>query len=349
MKQGIIGKHTKSEILSQPQIWEDVLNSWQVAEVNDFPVPNNYDQVLYLGCGSTFYLSRWAARMNELISGVTSRAAPSSEILLYPDYWINMNLSTLLIASSRSAATTETIAAIEHFRKKFRGDVIVVTCNPNEDMGSQTQYVISADKAREKSIAQTRSFSSMMLSHAFLIQRIHPGNNAVKLREAGETLIRKYLNRITEIAHDSRIEKIFFLGSGPLYGLANECMLKMKEISLSYSESFHSMEFRHGPMAMVDQNTLVVSLLGEQGIDQELVVLKDMKTKGAKTIAIAESIPPNSEWVDDFITLASDLPFIWRSCLYLPLLQWLAYERGISKGLDPDHPNNLDAVVVLDE
>lgn len=341
--------HTQQEILSQPLIWEKTLKDWATLDADAFPRQNQYDQVLFIGCGSTYYLSRWAARMNESLKGVISRAAPSSDLILYPSAWLNKNRKTLLIASSRSAATTETIRAIDIFKNNYPGDVIVVTCHPEKQMGSQSQHVISAIHAQEKSIAQTRSFSSMMLAHAWLIDRAIPDKVVVQLRESGKRILNEYQELIITIAKNDQFQRFFFLGSGPVNGLANECMLKMKEVSLSYSESFHTMEFRHGPMSMVDSSSLVIGLLGENAIEKELAVLREMKSKGARTLAIAEKTPTPKNVADDLILLKSALPLLWRSVLYLPAMQDLAYERGIFKGLDPDKPHNLDAVVVLNE
>ena len=349
MVQGEYGKFTQEEILSQPNIWEQVINGWAELNIENFPKPEQYDQALFIGCGSTFYLSRWAARMNEFHNGVLSRSAPSSELLLYPDHWLNKDQKTLLVASSRSAATTETVKAIDHFKQHYHGDVVVITCYGDERMAAQTEFVISAEPAQEQSIAQTRSFSSMMLGQAFFITRNLPLDIGNKLKERAQLLLDSYLEIMNVIANNENLQRFFFLGSGPFYGLTNECMLKMKEISLSYAETFHSFEFRHGPMSMVDETTLVIGLLGEHNIDQEFAVLREMKAKGAQILAIAETLPEGLASEGDQIFLNSDLPLIWRSPLYLPAMQWLAYSRGMVKGLNPDRPHNLDAVVVLDE
>ncbi len=349
MGQSDYGKFTREEILSQPKIWEQVIRGWAGLNIEDFPNPANYDQVLFIGCGSTFYLSRWAARMNEFHTGVFSRSAPSSDLLLYPDHWLNKEQKTLLVASSRSAATTETVRAIDRFQQHYQGDVVVITCYGDQQMASQTEFVISAEPAQEQSIAQTRSFSSMMLGQAFFISRGLPTDIGLKLRQSGQLLLDNYFETINSIANNENLQRFFFLGSGPFYGLASECMLKMKEITLSYSESFHSMEFRHGPMSMVNENTLVIGLLGENNIEQEFAVLREMKVKGAKILAIAESLPEGLASEGEQIILNSGLTLLWRSPLYLPAMQWLAYSRGMIKGLNPDRPHNLDAVVVLDE
>jgi glucosamine--fructose-6-phosphate aminotransferase (isomerizing) len=147
---------------------------------------------------------------------------------------------------------------------------------------------------------------------------------------------------------DLNTERIYFLGGGPLYGLANEVMLKMKEMSLSYSEAYHPLEFRHGPMSMVNERTLIVGLVSDTGLAEELNVLRDMEELGARTLALVEDGSACTDWqAAHVIELRSGLDEWERGPLYLPALQRLAYHRAVAKGLDPDRPHNLTAVVKL--
>src|SRR5215204_5032855 len=82
------------------------------------------------------------------------------------------------------------------------------------------------------------------------------------------------------LGENPQIQKFFFLGADTLYGIAAEAMLKMKEMSLSYSEVFHTLEFRHGPMSMVGADSLVVGLVSASSAEYELQVLKEMQEKG---------------------------------------------------------------------
>jgi glucosamine--fructose-6-phosphate aminotransferase (isomerizing) len=125
-------------------------------------------------------------------------------------------------------------------------------------------------------------------------------------------------------------------------------MLKMKEMSLSYSEAYHFLEFRHGPMAMVNANTLVAGLISDSGGSHEIAVLRQMRDQGARVLSITESDTAQlSEW-SHVVPLNSGLPNWARSVLYLPVLQTMAYYRAMARGVNPDHPANLEAFVSLD-
>jgi len=133
-----------------------------------------------------------------------------------------------------------------------------------------------------------------------------------------------------------------------LYGLACEAMLKMKEMSLSYSEAYHMLEFRHGPMSMVNERTLVAGLLSDQAGAQETAVLRDMRARGARILAIGEAPAGDVASLGQVVALQTGLPLVARAIAYLPVLQLLAYYRAMFNRQNPDQPANLHAVIVLD-
>ena len=117
----------------------------------------------------------------------------------------------------------------------------------------------------------------------------------------------------------------------------------MKEMSLSISEASHFMEFRHGPKSMITPNTLIVGLLSDAVSHEELKVLSEMRSLGATIVALAETAEGID--ADHIVELRSGVGELARSPLMLPVLQLMAYYRSMSKGLDPDRPKNLEAVV----
>lgn len=160
----------------------------------------------------------------------------------------------------------------------------------------------------------------------------------------GERVIEEQHRLIRELGESEEFDKFVFLGSGPNYGLACEAMLKMKEMSLSPSEAFHFLEFRHGPKLAVDEKTLVVGLLSDSARDYEIAVPEEGRGIGAKALVLTDR---GEEEADYLVQLSSGLSELARGVLYMPLLQLLAYYRALSRGLDPDAPLHLDAVVEL--
>ncbi|MGD0878233.1 MAG: SIS domain-containing protein [Anaerolineales bacterium] len=344
------GINTQKEILSQPDVWAKTLRHLNEMVASDFPTITNYDQVIFSGCGSTYYLSLWAARVCEKETGIISRAVPSSDLFLFSDNWLHKGKKTLFVAVSRSAETTETIRALKSFNAGKYGDSVVVTCYPDRELAQLTSSVIDVPEAQELSVAQTRSFSNMLLAISWLISKHIPDGFPAVFSKVGKDLIDHYHQVAERLGRDQEIIKFFFLGSGSLYGLANEAMLKMKEMSLTYSESFHTLEFRHGPMAMVDKNSQIISLINESAREYEYTFLREMRLKGARILGFLEREDSGAvDACDNRILFSSGIPEMWRAPFYLPILQLIAYERAISKGLNPDRPTNLSSVVVLHE
>jgi glucosamine--fructose-6-phosphate aminotransferase (isomerizing) len=168
----------------------------------------------------------------------------------------------------------------------------------------------------------------------------------VALPALGERLMERHQPLAQSLGENLDLGQVFFLGSGPRYGLACEAMLKLKEMSLTTSEAYHFLEFRHGPKSMVDERTLVVGLLSDGAREAETAVLNEMKRLGATILILAES-GDGLSWADHVVCFESDLPELARLPLHLPILQLYAYNRSVVKGLDPDAPRHLDAVVQL--
>lgn len=350
--------HTWREIISQPQIWRATLDAFDAdqATLERFLDRTEFDQILVTGCGSTHYLSQAAAATLAHCTDVPARAVPSSEVWLFPD--LVPTDRTLLLAVSRSGATTETLRALGRFREVSGGPVVAITCYPESPLAQQADLAMAAPDAQERSIAQTRSFTSLLLlSQALATTMAHDAAMLEHLRrlpDALDSLTLRMEDLSWQLGTDLDIERLFFLGGGPLYGLANEAMLKTKEMSLSHSAAYHPLEFRHGPMSMVNERTLVVGLLSDTSLTEESRVLKDMRELGARTLALVEDAADDEHPLamaerpaDHIVELRSGLNEWERGPLYLPVLQRIAYHRAVAKGLDPDHPHNLSAVVEL--
>lgn len=346
------GQFTYQEIDSQPEVWARTIQKLikEIDLLQKKTAPYKNTPFVVLGCGSTHYLAMSTAAILRR-NGVNAFHAPSSDLVYFPldQYQKGYNM----IAISRSGTTTETIWAMDRYRQTFRdGKIISITCEENTPMISGSDVNLIAPDAIEQSIAQTRSFSSMVLLSQFLTG-ILSGNKEVitnlqKTPEVLRKLIARYKTFMEKLGRDLSIERLFYLGDGPLYGIACEAMLKAKEMSCSWVEAYHALEFRHGPMSLVTDKTLVVGLISDIASEAELKVLRDMKKLGARTLAILESAEiKDLSGIDDVIELNSGINEVDRTALYLPLMQWLAFYRSLEKGLDPDNPVNLSKVVYL--
>ena len=112
------GQYTFAEITSQTTAWAEALEAFQsTQETIQRTWPQlNPTQVVFIGCGSTYYLSQTAAALFQGLTGFPARACPASEILLFPELVLSNPGQTLLVAISRSGTTTETLEAVNCFQ-----------------------------------------------------------------------------------------------------------------------------------------------------------------------------------------------------------------------------------------
>jgi glutamine---fructose-6-phosphate transaminase (isomerizing) len=339
------GQYTRDEIFSQPQTWTDAIEvlKQNAKEIQDFSKQPRQEQIIFSGCGSTYYLSCAAAAIFQEVTGLPARGLPASELWLSPQASYPKSNAITLIAVSRSGETSETLRACELFQSKYKGRIITLVCDPNSSLAKLGSVTLCFPSAMEKSVAQTRAFSTLYLGALGLsliwARRTDLQESLKKLPEFGKRILAEYSSLSGQLGKHLKLDRIYFLGSGGRYGLACELNLKMKEMSLTHSEAFHFLEFRHGPKSMVNQNTLVVGLISQENGKHELSVLKDVRELGAKIITIGEH---NTD-----VSFDSGLEEVISNILYLPFGQMLAYERSIAKGLNPDKPNHLDSVVKL--
>lgn len=342
-----LGQYTLNEIQTQPAAWQEALAVvTQQAEITQrLWAGGGYDQVIFTGCGSTYYLALAGAALVQELTGRAAKAVPAGELVMYPaDAYIAQSRRTLLVTVSRSGETSETLQAVKLFRQNQPGDIVTITNYPDRPLATQGDVNLIIPAGQEQSIAQTRSFASMYVAAtalaALLANRQDLLQAMQRLPEVGQQLITRYSELAQVWGRNLNLDRFYFLGSGPRYGLACETNLKMKEMSLTHSESFHFLEFRHGPISMAGPSALVIGLLSQANREHEAAVLRDAQRLGGHILTLGEA--------DTDVIFGSGIPEVVRNVLYLPVLQLLACYRALAKGLNPDRPNNLEAVVKLD-
>jgi glutamine---fructose-6-phosphate transaminase (isomerizing) len=337
------GHYTHQEIFSQPDAWTAALDVIDLERQAILALGRgNFDQILFTGCGSTYYLALAAASLTQELTGRPCRAFPASELWLYPRSSYTPG-RTLLVAVSRSGETTETLQACQAFLADRRGSLLTLSCYGEMPLAKIGALNLVFPSGQEQSVAQTRAFSTLYLGTVALAclwaGRLDLFDSLGRLPGVGCQVLKTYAALAAELGRDPAIERFYWLGSGPRRGLACELSLKMKEMSLTHSEPFHFMEFRHGPKSMVNTQSLVVGLRSTHNASHETAVLENVQALGGRVLDLAED--------GSDVRFASGLDEAVRNVLYLPVGQLIAFERSLSKGLNPDCPANLDSVVKL--
>lgn len=346
--------HTLDEILSQPACWSECLrqlaSSRELQSACDLVDPSI--ECLFIGCGSSYYLGLTiASSFNHL--GLKARAVPASEILLYPDLHLGKRGDYLPVLISRSGQTSEVLTAARMLKKERNIPSIAVTCAEGQPLESLATVTLKLTAADEKSMVMTRSFTSMLLALQYLAATVRKNevfrHALIQLAPQVSPLLHKYPAQLRDFLDSRKHADYVFLAQGPLFGIANEAMLKTTESSSSYAQGFHSMEFRHGPKSIAGQGTLITCFVSESSYEPELEVITEMHRLGSTTLLVANTVDARAREVADFfIELGLNTPEYARVAAYTIWGQLIGVYTGIKKGLNPDAPRNLTRAVILD-
>jgi glucosamine--fructose-6-phosphate aminotransferase (isomerizing) len=351
LKSGI-GAHTISEILSEPATWKSCLESIErtseLLTLNE-KLPRNIEWV-FVGCGSSFYLAQTAAASWSILTGEKSRATPASEIMLFPNL---LPIPCQPVVITRSGYTSEAVQAAEYLETALNLRTVAITCATNTPIEKAASRLIRLPGADEKSTVMTRSFTSMLLvlqSLAAIRGDRRDFLDAVrKLPDLVTDRLSGLHATIKSLVDSRTFADYVFLGQGPFFGIAQESMLKVKEMSCSYAQCFHTLEFRHGPKAIVGPETLITFIISESGFDAEVAVLEEIKKLGGTTLVVTNvSNPAIRRAADYLVELSLDIPEVARASASVIPGQLLGFYTGIRKGLNPDEPRNLSRVVMLE-
>jgi glucosamine--fructose-6-phosphate aminotransferase (isomerizing) len=320
-------------------------------EIFDRLLPlEQYTDIILTGCGSSYNLAKCASLAWTGILRRPIRAVASSELMFYPELYLERHARPLVVAISRTGGTTEVQLAVERTRSAYGARALAVTVQPDSAVGTVCDAELAFTECYEESIVMTQAFTCM-LTGLYLVAdgaagwrhkneiSLIPGLIAASL-ETSEEVVRR-------IAEDQGITDFFFLGSGAMKGLADECALKLTEMALSRALGHRSLEFRHGPKAALDERSQVIVFPVAAEHPYLETLLAELYATGAKTLVVSAASNKSTK-NSCAIVLGQDLPELFRPALYAHVGQLLAFWRAISRGIDPHSPRHLDRTVLLD-
>ena len=343
---------TYKEIYGQPESFKGINDSLgEIYEVLDrvFDNKNTYDELIFTGCGTSFYLAQSAAHAFSTYTGISARAVPCSELFFFPDTFVR-DKKILVLPITRKSYTTEVRMAIDKVRSFPDVQSLAITCDP--DSKTYNDYVILSPVSSEESVIMTRSYTSMLYLAVVMAMHVAGRNDDIQVMSEHDKTARELLIKMDEMAkkiidENPDLNLFITLGQGVYYGIANECMNKMKEMGIVNSEAYYSLEYRHGPMSLVDKNTMILTLVNSKSTGYDAKLLSQMKSFGAVTAAVGKDISKSMKDVDYIL----DLAYNYNDMQYAPLMgfigQFLGYYIAEKKNIDADTPRNLSQAIVL--
>ncbi|HZC65989.1 MAG TPA: SIS domain-containing protein, partial [Candidatus Dormibacteraeota bacterium] len=267
-KRHVPGTHTMRETLSQPAMWAETFAQLDSAKTIDRLAGHFSAQEpwLFVACGSSYYLSQLLCDIWSRDFAFRCTAVPASEFLFAPEATLRSSGAKQVVFISRSGETTEVIRAAELLQNRVAVRTLGVTCNAASRLDELCTDMATLPWADEKSTVMTRSFTSILLFLQLLgdriSERIGSGNaqcsQALKeLPALAQPWLNANADRIRKFIAKKRFADFVFLGQGAHYWLAQEAALKITEMSASYAQAYHTLEFRHGPRSIAGPQTLI--------------------------------------------------------------------------------------------
>lgn len=346
------GEATLNEIAGQFDTWASLIEDIGLLETdvkNNFDV-KEFDDVIFVGAGTSFHLATAAASSFRYVSGEMALAHSSSDVVYFHRYLLKKERKYLAVFFSRSGRTPETLKALEELRKNYRIAGVAISCDPLSPLCKQCEVSFPVKECFEESMIMTKSFTSMLfVSYMFAMAIGEKFTNTTYIEqfpEEGRASFEMQRRVVEKVVMEAPIERATILGGGPFLGLARECSLKLDEMALLRSQAMSPMELRHGPMAQIGKNDLLIFLMSNSGRSAEIELLYEVKKLEARTLILSDKKEKDFDTLADYLILTGrSLPEQYRGILYVPFIQYMGALAAIRKGIDPDAPPNLTRIV----
>ncbi|MGQ3053715.1 MAG: SIS domain-containing protein [Roseateles sp.] len=352
--------HTAREIAHQPAVWQTVYAQLQAERpaLDAFLGPLlalPQLRIVLTGAGSSAFIGQCIApallRQLGARAGIRIEAVATTDIVSSPEQCLQPEVPTLLVSFARSGNSPESLAAVEladRFVKTCHH--LVITCAAdgtlNRRMAGQAnaRVLLLPDETNDRAFAMTSSFSGMLLAAAWALGL--PLAPVTALAEAATVLAASEADRLYALT-DQAFERIVYLGSNTLLGLAREAALKLLELTdgklVAMADS--TLGFRHGPKTILNDSTLVVIILSNDPYTRQydLDLLHELRREGRARVLAIGTMPLNgtqAPHADDVrLALPAGAPDLALAPVALVFAQCLALLASLRLGITPDNPS----------
>ncbi len=344
---------TYREMYGQPASFQAINDSLgDITGVLDQVFAEKYDELIFTGCGTSLYLAQAAAHAFGSCTGISAKGMCCSELYYFPETYVGKGRKVLVLPITRKSYTTEVRMAIDKVRSFEGVKTLAITCDP--DSAEYNDFMILSPETAEDSVIMTRSFTSMV--YLAVILAFYAGGQKEKIEamkdygKQSEEFLKASDNIAKQIVAEHKELNLYItLGQGINYGIANECMNKMKEMSLSNSEAYYTLEYRHGPMSLVDEKTMIILLGNEETVEGDAKLLAEMKSYGAVTLAVGAKAAELYSAADYTLELDYGYDSLQNGAMIGFIGQMMGYYLAEQKGLNADTPRHLSQAIVIEE
>jgi len=346
---------TAREIEQQPRMLQQTHAQLSAlhARIQAFVAPvadNPAARIILTGAGTSSYIGQCLAPLLDRQLAARVDAVPTTDLVSAPYLYLDPEQPLLLVSFGRSGNSPESLAAVELVEARVRdARHLVVTCNAEGSLNTaparQSLTLLLPEETHDTSFAMTSSFSCMLYATLLAFS----GANALDGRigpiaDATERVINETRVALQELALQG-FDRVAYLGSGLLQGLAREAALKLGELTNgAVVACFDSpLGFRHGPKTFITAKTLVMVFVSNDPLTRkyDLDLLQELRQDACAGRIIEVNAQPGSAQDADTVAVhgmsaASDIDLLWP---YVAVAQIYAFHASRALGLTPDNPN----------
>ena len=360
--------NTYKEIRQQPKVWLKTLEYVRAHRHEIKAFTNKYlragYEVVLTGAGTSAYIGDALEPALFTTSFKSARAIATTDIITNPQMFFDQSSKVLLVSFARSGNSPESVGALRSVERRA-GKVahIFITCNKDGQLaqmkGDNILCILLPPETNDLSLAMTSSYSTMLLCCSMIANIDRIDEDAPLVQEVAscvEKAMDKYEDAIKDLASRD-FKRAIFLGSGPLKGVAEECRLKLQELTdgavMCAYDSF--LGFRHGPKAVVKEDSLLVYLLSPNPAVRryELDLVRQVNANNkVKGTLVAGFIKPELEDSAFDVSIETgitpSMPPCYGCVSYAIVGQLLGFFKSLDCGLNPDSPSvsgNISRVV----
>lgn len=345
----IDGLATAEEIAQQPAVWRALrehLCGEQPAIAAFLGERLNHpgQRVILTGAGSSAYVGAIVADELDRGGPAQVRAVPTTSLLTHPELYLRHDVPTLLVSFARSGNSPESLAAVELVRDLVRdARFLNITCNADGALarqgaglpGGRVLNLLMPSASCDRGFAMTSSFTCMLLAALAVLGKERYAERLPQLAALADQALQDWAAPVAALAARP-VQRVVYLGSGPLEALAREAALKILELTggrvLALAET--ALGFRHGPKSALNRDALVILLRGSAPLAQryEQDLLDELRRDGVAGGCVTVGRD------GDFAAAAPAWTDAWLAPLWLLMAQQYALHQSAALGLTPDNP-----------
>ena len=303
------------------------------------------DHIIFLGCGTSYHASLVGGRYFEEMLGIPTASYIASEWAFHPMF---PGKKPFIVFISQSGETADLIHCL-NIVKQYDYDTLLITNTSGSTLERGCKYSLNIQAGVEVSVASTKAYAAQV---AMLLLVVAAVKNNIKIAEEiikALPIIETIKNKQNDIKNVANIIKdkqsIFYIGRGYDYYLSLEASLKLKEISYIHSEAIAGGELKHGPIALIENDTPVIVFITDHMTANSMRGnIEEVKSRGARVFVIS-----TRELSKETDTIVIDpYPNFLSSIIISTVAFYLAYYTSLSKGYDVDKPRNLAKSVTVE-